>query len=139
MGVQWIFPTDECSMFNMGAPILNGQLAKDVREEPACIEAIQKCFRKFMGFLGLQVVDGPPLVVEKAEHFNERIRDCWKPMFGGNHNWLRISRVLHCLRLTGLNDEAAAFLACLEKLIKEDKIPAQGSLPHWRDRAATEI
>ena len=30
--------------------------------------------------------------------------DCWSSFMGMNHNWLRISRVLHCLGMIGKKD-----------------------------------
>ena len=30
--------------------------------------------------------------------------DCWSSFMGMNHNWLRISRVLHCLGMVGKKD-----------------------------------
>lgn len=76
------------------------------------------------------------LVVRKAANFESRIEVCWHTKVVGNHNWLRVSRVLHCLRLFGLDEEAAAFLQCLEGLYSEG-FPVAPAIKHWRKRAAT--
>mmetsp|Transcript_77131 Transcript_77131/g.249644 ORF Transcript_77131/g.249644 Transcript_77131/m.249644 type:complete len:276 (-) Transcript_77131:69-896(-) len=145
--VQWIFPTDEASRFNMRAPLLTPELRRSVRGDAAAMEGIQRSLQTFCAFLGLELLregegDPPPVIVHKAAHFEERVQDCWRgggPLgTGGNHNWLRISRVLHCLRLVGLDEEAAALLVFLEGLPRQG-IRCSPALAHWRKRAATEV
>lgn len=142
--IQWLFPTDESSRWNAGAPLLTRRLQQVVREDPVARANIRKCFCKFLLFLGLEVLQkdndcsgGPNIVVQKAPHFESRVSTCWKSSFmrmGGNHNWLRISRVLHCLRLVGLDQEAAALHACLEMLYAQG-LPCGSAIDHWRKNA----
>jgi len=112
------------------------------------MDAVRRALTKFCDFLGLELLqprledDGvmSPLIIRPASHFEERVSDCWRggpSGRGGNHNWLRISRVLHCLKLVSLNDEAAALLACLEQLPVRG-VPCGPSLEYWRQRAALE-
>merc|ERR1711920_380320 len=95
---------------------------------------ILKSFRKFLGFLGLDISDGPQQIVKKSSEFKDRKNVCW--IGTTNHNWLRISRILQCLRLIGRDAEAAAFMAFLETL-PQDGIQCGSSLRIWRARAAT--
>lgn len=148
--IQWIFPTDEPSRFNVRAPVLTPDLVISIRKDPAVVASIRRAFGKFCAFLGFELVvpntkiqdaEQPRMLVRQAPHFHERFNDCWEVGFTGigfNHNWLRISRVLHCLRLVGLQEEAAAFLACLEQM-PELGIRCGGALVHWRKRACTEV
>ncbi len=55
----------------------------------------------------------------------------------GNHNLLRLSRILRCLHLLGFEDEARALLRDLEALYKAGAGAAIGpvTLGYWR-RAA---
>jgi len=163
--IQWLFPTDEPSRFNVRAPVLTPDQVLTIRKDPAAVASIRRAFSKFCTFLGLELVlpdtkmqdcqaqamtecdvivedtKQPRMFVRKAPHFLERFADCWEVGFTGigfNHNWLRISRVIHCLRLVGLVEEAAAFLACLEQM-PELGIRCGSALVHWRKRACTEV
>jgi len=148
--IQWLFPTDEPSRFNVRALLLTPDLVISIRKDPAVVAAIRRAFSKFCNFLGFELVlldtkvqnaEQPRMLIRQAPHFHERFADCWEVGFTGigfNHNWLRISRVLHCLRLVGLGEEAAAFLACLERMPGLG-IRCGGALVHWRKRACTEV
>mmetsp|Transcript_128663 Transcript_128663/g.274611 ORF Transcript_128663/g.274611 Transcript_128663/m.274611 type:complete len:279 (-) Transcript_128663:12-848(-) len=136
--VQWIFPTDERSRHNLSSPLLTPGLQQILRRDPALQATLRRCLQKFSAFLGLEWYGGTgdlPLTVRKADHFESRYEVCWHTRFGGNHNWLRISRVLHCLRLAGMAEEAAALLARLEALHAEG-VPCDSAMKHWRARAA---
>lgn len=50
----------------------------------------------------------------------------------GDHNHLRIMRILKCLTLCGLHDQAAAFLRRLLALPGQDRISA-ASRQYWRN------
>mmetsp|Transcript_80352 Transcript_80352/g.194820 ORF Transcript_80352/g.194820 Transcript_80352/m.194820 type:complete len:129 (-) Transcript_80352:88-474(-) len=101
---------------------------------------LRRSLRRFLAFLGLQIQGGKgtnePMRVERAANFNRRVPTCWQAMgFMGNHNWLRISRVLHCLGMVRMEEEQQAFSDCLEQLYK-DGLPVGSAIHHWRDRAA---
>lgn len=136
--IQWMFPTDEPSMFNESAPILTAQHQRAFAESPELKEELRLNLARFCEFLGLELRGGRGAKVEVvvAPTFKQRIMVCWTPMYGRNHNWLRISRVLMCLGRCSLFDEQKAFHACLEKLHK-DGVPCASAMPHWRERAQT--
>mmetsp|Transcript_54989 Transcript_54989/g.160476 ORF Transcript_54989/g.160476 Transcript_54989/m.160476 type:complete len:314 (-) Transcript_54989:121-1062(-) len=137
--IQWIFPTDEPSHYNARAPVLTPELQRAVRDEPELRAALGRSLRRFCAFLGLEVAEaagGSGLSVRAGPGFGERAEVCWRTRGRGNHNWLRISRVLHCLRLAGMDEEAAALLACLEEL-HDEGVRCGAALLHWRSRAAT--
>eukprot|EP00746_Dinoflagellata_sp_MGD_P097039 gnl/MRDRNA2_/MRDRNA2_38902_c0_seq1.p1 gnl/MRDRNA2_/MRDRNA2_38902_c0~~gnl/MRDRNA2_/MRDRNA2_38902_c0_seq1.p1 ORF type:complete len:227 (-),score=47.24 gnl/MRDRNA2_/MRDRNA2_38902_c0_seq1:132-812(-) len=101
--VQWLFPTDEASRFNMRAPLLTVKLQQDARGDPEVQAGIRRSLAKFCSFLGLELKLSPVQVL-KAAHFDTRAPVCWNAGCGGrggNHNWLHIPCVLHCLKLTG--------------------------------------
>ncbi len=56
-------------------------------------------------------------------------------LYPGSHNFLRISRILRCLRLLGLPEEAAALLAFLEDLHRRhpELVPSP-TIGYWRSR-----
>lgn len=98
---------------------------------------------KFCEFLGFEMrAQGVPetdhnVVIVVGSGFRERVPDCWSALFGGNHNWLRISRVLQCLGLCSLHKEQQALLACLETVFEQGLAPCASAIPHWRQRAKT--
>lgn len=135
--VQWWFPTDEESMFNMDAPILTAESIQAFKDDEALRKELKTNLMGFCAFLGLECTEeaGKPKIV-KAAHFNERVRNCWSSMMGGNHNWLRITRVIRCLGRCSMPDEQAALMVCLETIAGDNSVRVQSSLPHWR-KAAT--
>jgi hypothetical protein len=79
--IQWMFPTNQPSLVNDDAPILN---ISDINETTR--KAILKNLNRFNIFI-----------------FNSNIFERF------NHNHLRITRVIHCLRLFELDKEALLF------------------------------
>eukprot|EP00434_Breviolum_minutum_P024174 symbB.v1.2.021340.t1/scaffold1836.1/size99329/11 len=130
--VQWIFPTDEASMFNSAAPLLSPELQAICRHDEKIQDNFDRILERFLSFLGLQM-EGKKIT--KAKHFDSRRVDCWSSFMGMNHNWLRISRVLHCLGMIGKKEEQQALMKFLESMPREVPEVAR-SMPHWRQRAA---
>ncbi len=107
--IQWLFPLREASRFNPDAPLLTDTDVAAFRADPTLRANLLRSLDAFLGFLGLArdgigIVEGPDF---------EARRDVWA---SPNHNWLRITRVLHCLRILGLDDEARDLFAFLERL-----------------------
>ncbi|NLS93661.1 MAG: IS1634 family transposase [Planctomycetaceae bacterium] len=82
-----------------------------------------------LAFYGFQR-DGPTIGL--SESFAER-RAFW--LKSGNHNLLRIARILKSLTLLGLQDQASAWLQSLEGLYSSEASEIIGpiALEHWRD------
>ncbi|CAK9047063.1 unnamed protein product [Durusdinium trenchii] len=123
-------------MFNSQAPLLSPQLQAVCHQDEKIKENFDRILMRFLSFLGLQMetIEGKQIKISKAEHFETRRRDCWSAVFGMNHNWLRISRVLHCLGMVGKKEEQRALMEFLETMPKD--IPeVRSSIPHWRGRA----
>ena len=77
-------------------------------------------------FLGLALSGGG--IVEE-DNFAARIPDVW---VGFNHNRLRLTRVLRCLKLLGLEAEAQALYDRLEALARKFPIPLD-TLQYWTE------
>ena len=76
-------------------------------------------------FLGLELTN---IEVRKADDFNERAA-VW--LTESNHNFLRISRVIRCLVLVGLSEEAKLFFDCLSDLSVTENFIDKNTLYHW--------
>eukprot|EP00929_Paragymnodinium_shiwhaense_P037235 TRINITY_DN19877_c0_g1_i1.p1 TRINITY_DN19877_c0_g1~~TRINITY_DN19877_c0_g1_i1.p1 ORF type:complete len:351 (-),score=41.22 TRINITY_DN19877_c0_g1_i1:53-1105(-) len=134
--MQWLFPTDEPSEFNLGAPLLSAELQRHFKADSSLRAEVRINLSSFCSFLGLQLVQagrGSNIVV--GDNFSERAPICWTAMFGSNPYWQHISRVLHCLGLCSLPDEQRALMRCLEDIFDQNLADCSSAMPYWRKRA----
>jgi hypothetical protein len=101
--VQWAFPTDEPSMFNSDAPVLDAATVARFRAYPLLRHRLRKAFDRWLAFCGIVRTDD-------SLAFGDQNPDVWNRP---NHNWLRVTRVLRSLNLLGLTDEAQVFFSLL--------------------------
>ena len=102
--IQWIFPIKERSKYNIFAPKIY-----DIQKylDPIIQENIKKSFIMMLHFYGLKLEKNK---IIQDIYFNE-ISKKW--LLKNNHNFLRITRILKCLRLFDLQEEAKMFFDCL--------------------------
>src|SRR5690606_24745071 len=94
--------------------------------------ALYQALRRLLAFYGFEIREaaGGESVVIRAPRYLERSRNWMTP---GNHNFLRISRILRALTLLGLETEARAFLVALETVHAEnDAVIGPVTLTYWR-------
>ncbi len=147
--IQWLFPIPEPSGANPYAPVLTPAAIQEFQARPEMRERLGRSFLFMLEFFGLELkqvgaagepgrpAQGEPeaaMAVVEGPDFGRRA-PVW--LYPGSHNFLRISRILRCLRLLGLKQEAAAFLAWLEDLRQRhpELVPAR-TLEYWRKRGA---
>ena len=129
--IQWLFPLEEPSPVNPLAPVLDRKTIQAFAARPELRENLRVSFLRMLRFYGLEMQPGPPPVVRPAANFLERAPNWLRP---GNHNHLRITRILKSLALLGLMEEARAFLECLEAIYAEHPGRISGvSLRFWRE------
>ncbi len=126
--IQWLFPLPEASGFNPAAPRLTPADIAAFQASPELRAALLGSFRRMLSFYGFMLDEAGPRI-HAAANFAERAANWLCP---GNHNLLRLTRILRCLALLGLAEHAAALLAELERVAS-----AAGpvTLGYWR-RAA---
>ncbi len=118
--IQWLFPLPEASAFSQDAPRLTAADIAAFRRDPVLTAALRASLHRMLAFYRLADRADPP-------------RRWLTP---GNHNFLRITRILRSLHLLGLEDEAAALLARLEVLALDRAAAAiigPRTLAFWRD------
>ena len=129
--IQWLFPLPERSAFNPGAPVLT-QTDIAAFRRPELRASLEAAFRRMLDFYGFEAVETEGgLQIIRSRQFSRQAAN-W--LNAGNHNLLRISRILRSLTLLGLEPEGRAFLAALEALY--DGEGAQiGAVPlsYWRE------
>lgn len=124
--IQWLFPLKEMSKHNPRAPILDEEMITIMKNDETIIYNLKTSFATMMKFYGLQYTY-ETRSVEFADNFTERAKVWLTP---GNHNFLRITRILTCLKIFDLHEEATCFLNILTKI--KDKYPCcQSSYAFW--------
>lgn len=125
--IQWLFPLKERSRFNTFAPIIT-----DISPYKTYTikENMQKSFVLMLSFYGFKIC-GDEIIC--SESFPER-KENW--VTAGNHNYLRITRILKSLMLFGLKKEAGMFLLILETVYEDnkDKI-GEETMNYWEGAA----
>lgn len=127
--IQWMFPLRQASAYNSGAPVLTDDDARAFHERPELRENLRGSFIAFLGFLGL-IFDAEACVVAEAPGGPRR-----KIFAIPNHNWLRITRVLLCLKTLGLDDECRAFFEYLQGIHERQGQVSAETFDYWRDAA----
>jgi len=106
--IQWLFPLKERGV-NPTAPLTNDETIRAFEKDPELQNRLQKSFEVMLCFYGFEKKsDGS---IRMGPSFEKQAQN-W--LHRGNHNYLRITRILHCLRLHGLKAEAKVFLTALE-------------------------
>lgn len=112
---------------NPDAPLVDDDVRRAFTSSPQLRETLGRAFDRMLAFYGLGR-DATRIV--RAPSFDERARNWLHP---GNHNHLRLSRILRTLALLGRPDDAAALLECLEAIARDfpDRVTAT-TLRYWR-------
>ena len=136
--IQWLFPLPEPSGFNLAAPVLDRESIQEFRKRPDLQEKLRVSFLRMMDFYGLDVRSGEQVTVNRTSNFAAKATVWLSP---GNHNHLRITRILRCLSLLGLEAEANAFFDCLSESYEDEQnkpIPAisDETMLYWREAAS---
>lgn len=117
--IQWMFPLAEPSPVNPEAPVLEAGALAELQARPDLRSRVQANVRASYA---------------RMRRFYEDSSHWVTP---GNHNHLRITRILRSLRLIGLDAEATEFFAWLETVYKAEPQGITGrSFDFWR-RAIT--
>lgn len=129
--IQWMFPLPEPSQFNPDAPLLTEEDIAAFRRDPVLPANLRRSFERFLTFLGLSLTANGQVV--EGANLTARARDVWSYP---NHNWLRITRVLRCLRLLGLEAEALALYGRLKAFFDQRRFPIPADTFQYRTEAA---
>lgn len=106
--IQWLFPTARPSRYNGNSPVLDQTLQRALREDPVVQQNFLRAFDRMLRFYGFrQEANGAIL---PGDNFAIRSAAWATP---GNHNLLRITRILTSLNLMGHPGKAGNFLFAL--------------------------
>jgi len=123
--IQTLFPLPEQSGVNDRAPIVDRLVFQAFRTRPELRDRLSDAFKKMLWFYGFELdadEEGSVVVSEVAVRLNSHVLNSVQVKRGPNyeahaetwltrfdHNHLRITRIIRCLRVLGLEDEAMAF------------------------------
>lgn len=131
--IQWMFPSNEPSGLNCDAPVLTYEESLIFVNDPELQEKVKQSFVKYLGFLGFVLTkdDETDVTIGLMEPTEKRPDpQLWTREF--NHNMLRVTRVLKCLRLTGNNWYAVALFDALRAFDHARQSPTRFSMNTWK-------
>jgi len=106
--IQWVFPTRQPSGVNPDAPLVTEATVRAFARDETLRARLKRAFGRMLGFYGLRASVGR--VEIDRETFPSRARVWLHP---GNHNHLRLTRIMDSLATLGLREEARALQRCL--------------------------
>jgi hypothetical protein len=111
--IQWLFPLDEPSRFNRDAPLLTAHDRAAFREA-ALAANLRRALDRMLAFYGFAIdrPDGPGARIVRSAQWAERSPAWLQP---GNHNLLRLTRMIRSLALLGQVDLATALYGALRQ------------------------
>ena len=131
--IQWLFPLPEPSGANPDAPLLSPADIATFQFDSTLRAELRRSFEVMLSFFGLEMVPARGRRrqrIVKADHFADR-SDVW--LSPGNHNLLRITRILRSLTLLGCQAHASALLAWLERIYAENpELVGKVTMEYWR-------
>lgn len=117
--IQWLFPMVEPDYWNRETPKLTDDdivVFKCSREMKERVVRSLIFILKFWG-LRLSIRNYIGIMVRKGDDYEIKSKQ-WQT--GMNHNFLRITRVLHCLNDLGMFEISRAFHKFLKEIVAED-------------------
>ena len=116
--IQWVFPTTTASGVNPHAPLVTSATVVEFAA-PDMRDRLRRALDRMLRFYGLtRSTDaaGRTVIGIDPERFRSRSEDWLTP---GNHNHLRLTRIMQSLAALGLEREARALQRCLVRDIAE--------------------
>ena len=106
--IQWVFPTRQPSGVNPLAPLVTDATVRAFTEDAALRARVRQALDRMLTFYGL-TWRGSIVAIDESR-FPARARVWLSP---GNHNHLRLTRILDSVSTLGLIAEARALQRCL--------------------------
>ncbi|KAG0137866.1 opioid growth factor receptor conserved region-domain-containing protein [Tuber indicum] len=112
--IQTLFPLPEPSPYNPLAPTIDSTAAAAFRSSLALRLALRSSLRRMLSFYGFDtaVNAGGELVISRGDGWGSRSA-FWRKRF--NHNHLRITRIIRCLRVLGCEGDARRFYRAVSR------------------------
>lgn len=125
--IQYLFPLETKSKYNPKAPVITDRFIKEAKKNKEIKSNIVRSFARMMNFYGFNIIkdsEGIHLEIDPKGDFQ------W--MTRGNHNYMRISRMLTFLQMIDMHLLAYMFFDILCELYPKGKIE-KSTFEVWRD------
>jgi len=136
--IQWLFPLREPSHAVPDSPIITEAEVREFNRDRALQERVRRSLSCMLGFYGFAMRTAADtargVTIVPAPGFAVRSHAWLTP---GNHNHLRISRILKSLCILGLQREAREWFAALQ-LVYGEHTDTIGSVTYHFWRSAVE-
>jgi hypothetical protein len=109
--IQWLFPLDEPSRFNPSAPLLTPPDRAAFRG-PELAANLRRALDRMLAFYGFTLDPSTPPRIKRSSRWPERSA-VW--LQAGNHNLLRLTRIIRSLALLGQTDLSTALYGALRR------------------------
>ena len=106
--IQWLFPTRQPSGVNPFAPLVTADTVRAFTADETLRQGLRRALDRMLAFYGLRR-QADRMEIDAAR-FPARARIWLNP---GNHNHLRLTRIMDSLSTLGLPDDASALKRCL--------------------------
>ena len=125
--IQWLFPLDQRSAFNAGAPLVSASERGAFRNDERLRAGLKRALVRMLAFYGLRIAGDR---IERAKNWPERSRVWLTPY---NHNYLRLTRIIRSLALLGEPELARALRTAL--IVEYERAPGvigETTLRFWK-------
>ena len=127
--IQWLFPLRERSGVQPDVPVLDEATIRTFENSADLRWRLATSARVMARFYGLEIVDDTD--VRRAASFDER-RRVW--LSRGNHNFLRLTRIMKSLAMLGHADLARGWLRALTSIYDEyGDVIGPVTMRYWRE------
>ena len=130
--IQWLFPLDTPSGANARAPILTEEDIAHWQHDPMLRMYLRRSFEKLLDFYGFAIINnnGHARIIAASNAATRQ--QAW--ITQGNHNYLRLTRIVKSLRLLGEAELADALRTALEHLgAQHGATIGEETVRYWRE------
>ena len=132
--IQYLFPLPEESMVNPWAPLITKEVYEAFRDREELRSELLQAFLRMLEFYGFTLStsesDGEKKLIIPAQNFNEQSKYSWRrPM---DHNHLRLTRIIRCMRVLSCEKEAQALYHALLEYDTSDVVRKSSKMFWWR-------
>lgn len=105
--MQWLFPIETFSLYNLTGPVLSKTEVKELKENPVITENMLQALEFVCDMYGLEIKEKNGLQIIPKTNFD----GYW--LTKNNHNHLRLTRIIKSLCYAGHDQYAKALCDCL--------------------------
>jgi hypothetical protein len=125
--IQWLFPLTEPSQYNPLAPVLDAEQIAKFHTDAELRAKLLSSFDIMLGFYGFERNN---MSIIRSNTWEERNPNWLRT---GNHNHLRLTRILKSLSILGLKDYAYALFEVLNAIFAEkSNVISDTTMEYWK-------